>query len=53
MSESKKWKCSECGYTFEADEVPEKCPSCAQECSFLDATSYTPDDEGGVDTRIG
>ncbi|MDY6930737.1 MAG: hypothetical protein SVJ22_02325 [Halobacteriota archaeon] len=37
------WKCSECGYTFQADAPPENCPSCKEACSFIDATCYIPD----------
>ncbi len=37
------WKCSFCAYTFSADTVPEKCPSCQQNCTFSDVTCYTPE----------
>jgi rubredoxin len=48
------WKCSNCGYTFEADAHPNECPSCKKKCEFLDATCYTPDcTVEGMDTRIG
>jgi rubredoxin len=45
MSEGTKnwWKCSECGYLFQAKAPPEKCPSCKEVCAFVDATCYTPD----------
>lgn len=53
------WKCSNCGYTFEAetDKLPDKCPSCGEKCTFLDATCYTPEcsrESGGtgIDPRI-
>ena len=23
-----RWKCSKCGYIYEGEEPPEKCPSC-------------------------
>ncbi len=48
------WKCSNCGYSLEADKPPEECPSCKKKCEFLDNSCYTPDCEGtGVDRRIG
>jgi len=47
------WKCSECGYTFQAAVPPDKCPSCAKECEFKDVTSYTPEREfRGSDPRL-
>jgi rubredoxin len=47
------WKCSNCGYTFEANSHPDQCPSCKQKCEFLDNTCYTPDCAAqGVDPRI-
>ncbi len=53
------WKCNACGYRFQeetAKGLPDTCPSCKQECSFTDATCYTPDcgglDSGNSDPRI-
>ena len=47
------WKCGKCGYTLEADAPPGQCPSCKENCEFLDTTCYTPDcPPGGVDPRI-
>lgn len=47
------WKCSNCGYTLNADQPPEPCPNCGEKCEFLDATCYTPDCEvTGMDDRI-
>ena len=37
------WKCSKCGYTFEAEKPPEKCPNCGEICTFYDVTCYTPE----------
>ena len=38
------WKCSECGYTFQAKPPPpETCPSCQQKCVFIDITCYAPE----------
>jgi len=37
------WKCSNCGYTLEADAPPVECPSCKEKCEFVDNTCYTPD----------
>jgi len=36
------WKCSNCGYQIDAKGPPEKCPSCGQECEFVDVTNYVP-----------
>ncbi len=48
------WKCSNCGYTLDADAHPNECPSCKEKCEFLDNTCYTPDCEyEGTDGRIG
>ena len=49
------WKCSICNYQFDGDATPpEKCPSCGQTCSFIDATCYIPECKGpeGRDRRI-
>ena len=47
------WKCSNCGYTLEADAPPVECPSCKEKCEFVDNTCYTPDcDFKGTDKRI-
>jgi rubredoxin len=38
------WKCSECGYVFQAaPPPPETCPSCNEKCVFVDVTCYTPE----------
>ena len=48
------WKCSNCGYTFDADSHPNECPSCKEKCEFVDNTCYTPDCAAeGTDDRIG
>jgi len=48
------WKCSNCGYTFEAETVPDRCPSCKQTCTFSDVTCYIPDcgGPGNIDPRL-
>jgi rubredoxin len=48
------WKCSNCAYTFGADTVPERCPSCKQACTFSDVTCYVPDcgGPGNIDPRL-
>ncbi len=49
-----KWKCNGCGYTFQADTPPDQCPSCREDCGFVDVTCYTPEcDFRGFDTRLG
>lgn len=48
------WKCSDCGYIFSSDNVPDKCPSCQHNCTFSDVTCYIPEcgGEGNIDTRL-
>jgi rubredoxin len=48
------FKCSECGYSLKTDIPPEECPSCKKNCSFIDATYYTPECWGpeNIDPRI-
>jgi len=50
------WKCSNCGYTLEADVPPEQCPSCGERCDFIDVSCYIPECDttisGGVDERL-
>jgi rubredoxin len=50
------WKCTECGYLFQAPQAPEACPSCKTKCVFVDATCYTPEcggpESGNPDPRI-
>lgn len=49
----KSWKCSNCGYTLQAEVPPQQCPSCGQTCDFVDASCYIGDCEGStVDPRI-
>lgn len=31
-----KWKCRNCGYVFEGEEVPDKCPVCAHPKSYFE-----------------
>ena len=40
------WKCSKCGYTYEAEPgvVPsETCPMCKDKCEFVNVTCYIPE----------
>lgn len=47
------WKCGKCGYQLTKDTPPDKCPSCNENCEFLDVTCYTPDCQmEGMDHRI-
>jgi len=50
------WKCSDCGYTFPASQVPTQCPSCKEKCTFSDVSCYTPEcggpESGNVDPRL-
>ncbi|MBU4316576.1 MAG: hypothetical protein KKF30_04805 [Proteobacteria bacterium] len=47
------WKCTKCGYSFQAEKPPETCPSCKAKCEFVDNSCYTPDcEQSGIDSRI-
>ena len=48
------WKCSNCDYTFDADALPDRCPSCKKTCTFSDVTCYIPDCGGpqNIDSRL-
>ncbi|MEM2924742.1 MAG: hypothetical protein QXJ68_03525 [Methanocellales archaeon] len=48
------WKCSNCGYTFQASKPLNQCPSCKQICAFLDVTCYIPEcgGEANRDPRL-
>ncbi len=48
------WKCTACGYTYDADTPYEQCPACKAKCEFVDVGCYIPDcAEGKADERIG
>lgn len=47
------WKCSNCQYVLQAVQPPEVCPSCQQNCQFVDVTCYIPEcGFTGADTRL-
>ncbi|GAB6886951.1 hypothetical protein JCM13304A_04490 [Desulfothermus okinawensis JCM 13304] len=47
------WKCTNCGYTLQADTPPKQCPSCKQKCEFVDVSCYIPDCKSdGSDKRL-
>ncbi|MDO8443227.1 MAG: hypothetical protein Q7S81_03175 [bacterium] len=37
------WMCSDCSYVFDAEDPPEKCPSCGGKCTFTNVTCYIPE----------
>jgi len=51
------WKCTNCGYTFDGETYPERCPSCKEACEFVNVTCYIPDcggpGQGTMDDRLG
>jgi rubredoxin len=57
MEEKITWKCSNCGYTFEASvgqAPPDTCSSCKQKCEYVNVSCYTPDcGLTGKDPRLG
>ena len=50
------FKCSNCGYTFSSDGIPDQCPSCKEKCPFSDVTCYVPEcggpESGNIDPRL-
>lgn len=42
-----RWRCGNCGYRFEGDAPPERCPGCKEACDFVDENRYVPVAEGG------
>ena len=47
------WKCSSCRYVLQAAQPPEVCPSCQQNCQFVDVTCYIPEcGFSGADNRL-
>jgi rubrerythrin len=47
------WKCSKCEYRLTADTPPDKCPSCDQNCEFVNVTCYIPEcQDTGTDQRL-
>jgi len=48
------WECSKCGFLITAAEPPGACPSCTENCAFINVTCYTPDcgGPGNVDPRL-
>jgi len=50
------WKCNQCNYIAETNSPPDKCPSCQQECTFVDITCYTPEcggaGSGNIDPQL-
>ncbi len=56
MEEKNTWKCSKCGYTFDAavgKTPPESCPDCKEKCEFLNVSCYIPDcGMQGQDNRL-
>jgi rubredoxin len=37
------WKCANCQYVLQTEQPPEVCPSCQQNCQFVDVTCYIPE----------
>ena len=49
-----KWSCSQCGFVFDDETVPDRCPSCKEPCTFRDVTCYVPECGGpdNIDPRL-
>ena len=53
MTSKPYWKCTNCGYTLQAETPPDECSSCREKCEFVDITCYTPEcGFKGVDPRL-
>lgn len=48
--ETKKFKCSECGYIYEGEEPPQKCPEC-NSTEFIEITDNENDNEQMKESR--
>lgn len=48
------WQCRECGFVFQAQNLPEQCPSCFRKCEFKNVTCYTPEcgGPGKIDKQL-
>jgi desulfoferrodoxin-like iron-binding protein len=47
------WQCSKCHYVLQAPQPPETCPSCHENCQFVDVTCYIPEcGFSGTDNRL-
>ncbi len=48
------WQCSKCGSIVQADQPPDRCPTCYEACTFADVTCYIPDCGGprNIDPRL-
>jgi rubredoxin len=50
------WKCNKCGYTLTGGEPPEICPSCKEQCEYVDVTCYIPEcggpDSGNMNPQV-
>jgi rubredoxin len=48
------WMCSECNNLFQAEMVPQVCPSCQKKCTFANITCYIPECGGpnNLDVRL-
>ncbi|MFZ7113085.1 MAG: rubredoxin-like domain-containing protein [Desulfatiglandales bacterium] len=47
------WKCTNCGYSLQAEKPPEECPACKEKCEFVDVSCYIPDcGQTGSDPRL-
>jgi rubrerythrin len=48
------WRCTECGFTLQADQPPQICPMCRAQCEFHDISCYLPEcgGPGGIDPRL-
>lgn len=50
------WKCNNCGNTLDVQAPPETCPSCKQNCEFVDVSCYIPEcggqDSGNMNASV-
>jgi rubrerythrin len=47
------WKCNDCGYTLQAPQPPEACPTCHHSCEFINVTCYIPEcGFQGIDPKL-
>jgi rubredoxin len=46
------WKCTKCGNTVSSDAPPETCPTCREQCEYVDVTCYIPECGGSASGNI-
>jgi len=46
------WKCNKCGNTIDTNIPPDTCPSCKENCEYVNVTCYIPECGGPASGNI-